>query len=100
MWTYLVPPSWRKKLRPQQWEDKIFDTYRKLRGMTRRQAQERYIRHVSQWPFYGCSFFPCCEFMPPGGFFELRTQRLLLGVNTAGVCLFDQAKQVSNRHQA
>jgi hypothetical protein len=41
------------------------------------------------WPCYGASFFPVCMEIPASGFFEYRTQKWVLGVNTKGAVIID-----------
>lgn len=52
----------------------------------------RYIDYVRKWPFYENCFFPCCEILPPGGYFELRTQHFLFGVGITGISILDADK--------
>lgn len=93
-WHYYVPILLRKSLRVNVWEERILEAYSRNKGKSPILARTRYLEYVRKWAFYGNSFFPCCEFLPPGGYFEMRTQHLLFGVGADGVVLIDQEKHV------
>ena len=43
-----------------------------------------------EWPEYGATFFPACKNVPPSGYFEMRTDHLLLGVNAECMSIVDE----------
>ncbi|KAL3901034.1 MAG: hypothetical protein SGCHY_000912 [Lobulomycetales sp.] len=104
-WMYLVPEPKRKALKPNKWVEKITESWKSLKGVTTEGAknryindavklnQTRYINYVKKWPFYGNSMFPCCEILPPGGYFELRTQHWQFGVGLEGITIIDSDKR-------
>jgi hypothetical protein len=91
-WLYMVPAAKRKSLKPAVWIDRITESWKKLKGVTSEGARIRYLNYVKKWPFYGHSFFPCCEILPPGGYFEMRTQHWLFGVGLDGITIIDTDK--------
>jgi len=91
-WNYLVPEAMRKSLKPSLWVQRIMESYMSNKGKSARVSRVEYIEYIRQWKFYANAFFPCCEILPPGGYFEMRTQHLLFGVGIEGVTIIDTDK--------
>ncbi|KXS22365.1 hypothetical protein M427DRAFT_50695 [Gonapodya prolifera JEL478] len=87
-----VPRSLIERLKPSDWEARIYDNHRKYKGRSPIICRMLYLQFVRQWPFYGSAFFPCCRTVPPGGFFEYRKENWLCAVNAEGISIVDVAK--------
>ncbi|KAJ3380437.1 FERM domain-containing protein 8 [Lobulomyces angularis] len=91
-WLYLVPLKMRKKLSAKTWGKRILEAYARHVGKSQTAARKRYLEYVRKFPFNGNSFFPCCQYLPPGAYFEMRQQHHLFGVGADGISILDQDK--------
>ncbi|KAJ1537229.1 Krev interaction trapped protein 1 [Nowakowskiella sp. JEL0078] len=87
-----IPSQLLKIMRPDEWESLIFTEYSKYTGKTTPVARMLYLQYVRQWSHYGMCYFPICQDVPPGGFFEFRIVQLLLGIGAEGVAIIDMDK--------
>ncbi|KAJ3339636.1 hypothetical protein HDU93_007963 [Gonapodya sp. JEL0774] len=87
-----IPRGLLDRLKPLDWEHRIFDNHRKYKGRSPIICRMLYLQFVRQWPFYGSAFFPCCRTVPPGGYFEYRKENWLCGVNAEGISVVDVGK--------
>ncbi|KAH6568674.1 hypothetical protein BASA60_008539 [Batrachochytrium salamandrivorans] len=93
---HLLPMDMLIKMRPNQWESSILNSYSQWQGLSSSEARNAFLETVRSWPCYGCSFFPACMELPPSGFFEYRTQNYFIGLNYSGIVIvdFDQNRYV------
>ncbi|KAH9252424.1 hypothetical protein BASA81_009625 [Batrachochytrium salamandrivorans] len=86
---HLLPMDMLIKMRPNQWESSILNSYSQWQGLSSSEARNAFLETVRSWPCYGCSFFPACMELPPSGFFEYRTQNYFIGLNYSGIVIVD-----------
>jgi hypothetical protein len=77
------------KLKTFDWEQKIAAHWSNIRKKSSLSAYKDYLQYVMKWDCYGSTFFPACKNVPPQGFFELRSDHLLVGVNRNGLTIVD-----------
>ncbi|KAJ3028439.1 UNVERIFIED_CONTAM: hypothetical protein HDU68_001665 [Siphonaria sp. JEL0065] len=74
------------------WEKHISREHERLKDVSTKRAQVCFLDYVRQWRCYGCSFFPVTQDAPPGGFFEFRQQKWMIGVGPDGIVVFERDK--------
>lgn len=74
---------------PEEWERLIFDKYKEYTGKNVYISRMLYLQYTRQWAFYGSSFFFACKNSPPGGLFQNRNERWIIGVNDSGMHIVD-----------
>ena len=90
----MIPAPLLGRLPAEDWESLILKEYQKYKGKSSMIARMLYLQYVRQWSCYGSAWFPACKEIPPGGYFEFRTQKWLLGLNAEGFVVVDQNKYV------
>ncbi|TPX43817.1 hypothetical protein SeMB42_g04568 [Synchytrium endobioticum] len=88
----MIPSPLLPRMQPEEWESLILKEHQKYNGKSAMIARMLYLQYVRQWSCYGSAWFPACREVPPGGFFEFRTQKWLLGLNAEGFVAVDQNK--------
>ncbi|TPX38254.1 hypothetical protein SmJEL517_g00035 [Synchytrium microbalum] len=88
----MIPGPLMSRLPQEEWEALILKEHAKYRGKSSMIARMLYLQYVRQWSCYGSAWFPACKEVPPGGYFEFRTQKWLLGLNAEGMVVVDQNK--------
>ncbi|XP_054889758.1 unconventional myosin-VIIa-like isoform X2 [Poeciliopsis prolifica] len=53
----LVPVDKVQMMQPEEWKKHIIASYNKQSGMTVQEAKIAFLRAISSWPYFGCSFF-------------------------------------------
>ncbi|XP_030630586.1 unconventional myosin-VIIa [Chanos chanos] len=53
----LVPADQMKIMSPEDWKKHIISSYNKQAGMTVEEAKVKFLKHISNWPTFGCAFF-------------------------------------------
>uniref|UniRef100_A0A3Q4GWE9 Myosin VIIBb n=1 Tax=Neolamprologus brichardi TaxID=32507 RepID=A0A3Q4GWE9_NEOBR len=85
----LVPADQQKIMSPDEWKKHIISSYKQQSGITVDEAKIDFLKIISSWPTFGCTFFEVkqtCESSYPA--------TLLIGINKQGVCLIDPETKV------
>ncbi|XP_031437003.1 unconventional myosin-VIIb isoform X2 [Clupea harengus] len=53
----LVPADQMKMMTPEDWKKHIISSYNKQAGISVEEAKVSFLRHISDWPTFGCAFF-------------------------------------------
>ncbi|XP_076018235.1 unconventional myosin-VIIb-like [Genypterus blacodes] len=80
----LVPADKIKLMLPEEWKKHIISSYNKQSGTTVDEAKVAFLRSISSWPTFGCTFFEVkqtCERSYPGA--------VLIAVSKLGVSLIN-----------
>uniref|UniRef100_A0A3B4EZ56 Unconventional myosin-VIIa-like n=1 Tax=Pundamilia nyererei TaxID=303518 RepID=A0A3B4EZ56_9CICH len=80
----LVPADQQKIMSPDEWKKHIISSYKQQSGITVDEAKIDFLKIISSWPTFGCTFFEVkqtCESSYPA--------ILLIGINKQGVRLVD-----------
>ncbi|KAM8850065.1 unconventional myosin-VIIa-like [Spinachia spinachia] len=80
----LVPADQLKIMSPEEWKKHIISAYNRQSGMTVLEAKIAFLKVVSSWPTFGCSFFEVkqtCDSSYPNP--------VLISISKQGVCLID-----------
>ncbi|XP_070775715.1 unconventional myosin-VIIb-like [Enoplosus armatus] len=78
----LVPADQIKIMSPEDWKKHIISSYNKQSGITVQEAKIAFLRAISSWPTFGCSFFEVkqtCESSYP--------EMILIAISKQGVSL-------------
>lgn len=89
----LVPSNVVMKFKPPEWDQRILSAWS---NMVKKESDiagyKDFLDYCMQWTIYGSNFFPACKNVPPEGYFELRTDHLMIGVGRSGICIVDMDK--------
>jgi hypothetical protein len=96
----IVPKHLISKLKPQDWELKLSNSWKSHIGKKGVIPCREFLELCHKLPFYGSTFFPACKSIPPQGYFELRTDHLLIAVNTECVSVIDEDRHKLNWYGA
>ncbi|XP_038575317.1 unconventional myosin-VIIa-like [Micropterus salmoides] len=80
----LVPADKIKILSPEEWKKHIISSYNKQSGITVQEAKIAFLRAISSWPTFGCTFFEVkqtCESSYPN--------TVLIAISKQGISLID-----------
>lgn len=86
----IVPKYLIGKLKAAEWESKLIGSWAPNNGKKGIMPYKEYLEEFYQFPWYGSTFFPACKNVPPQGYFELRTDHLLIAVNCDNICILDE----------
>ncbi|KAL3988122.1 suppressor of cytokine signaling 3 [Sarotherodon galilaeus] len=91
----LVPADQQKIMSPDEWKKHIISSYKQQSGITVDEAKIDFLKIISTWPTFGCTFFEVkqtCESSYPA--------ILLIGINKQGVRLIDpETKEILIMHE-
>ncbi|XP_005458181.1 unconventional myosin-VIIa [Oreochromis niloticus] len=91
----LVPADQQKIMSPDEWKKNIISSYKQQSGITVDEAKIDFLKIISIWPTFGCTFFEVkqtCESSYPA--------ILLIGINKQGVRLIDpETKEILIMHE-
>uniref|UniRef100_A0AAQ4PVW2 Myosin VIIBb n=1 Tax=Gasterosteus aculeatus aculeatus TaxID=481459 RepID=A0AAQ4PVW2_GASAC len=80
----LVPADQLKIMSPEEWKKHIVSAYNRQSGITVQEAKIAFLKDISSWPTFGCSFFEVkqtCDSSYPN--------TVLISISKQGVCLID-----------
>uniref|UniRef100_A0A3B5LHT9 Uncharacterized protein n=1 Tax=Xiphophorus couchianus TaxID=32473 RepID=A0A3B5LHT9_9TELE len=90
----LVPFDKVQMMQPEEWKKNIISSYNKQSGMTVQEAKIAFLRVISSWPNFGCSFFDVKQTCEPG-----YPNTLWFTVSKKGVSLIDpKTKELQVMH--
>ncbi|XP_032422150.1 unconventional myosin-VIIa-like isoform X2 [Xiphophorus hellerii] len=90
----LVPVDKVQMMQPEEWKKNIISSYNKQSGMTVQEAKIAFLRVISSWPNFGCSFFDVKQTCEPG-----YPNTLWFTVSKKGVSLIDpKTKELQVMH--
>ncbi|KAK2895631.1 hypothetical protein Q8A73_015119 [Channa argus] len=80
----LVPADQLKSMSPEEWKKHIVNSYNKQSGITVQEAKLAFLKTISSWPTFGCSFFEVkqtCETSYPN--------KVMIAISKQGVIFID-----------
>ncbi|KAL6104146.1 uncharacterized protein ACO6RY_13928 [Pungitius sinensis] len=80
----LVPADQLKIMSPEEWKKHIISAYNRQSGMTVQEAKIAFLKDISTWPTFGCSFFEVKQTCEPS-----YPNIVLISISKQGVCLID-----------
>uniref|UniRef100_A0A3Q3J003 Myosin VIIBb n=1 Tax=Monopterus albus TaxID=43700 RepID=A0A3Q3J003_MONAL len=85
----LVPTDQIKIMSSEEWKKHIISSYNKQSGITVQEAKTAFLKAISSWPTFGCTFFEVKQ-----TYESSYPNRVLIAISKNGVSLIDPATKV------